>query len=289
MNEIIDSLSSYLKNSIKNMSSYGERHLLKGDFKNIEEGMNSGTFVKLSKSRIFKSYLSIVPQLILFKKEIFQNSFIKKYKTICNKQYRLFNWELIIHSIVLKILSDNNILNGNICIIGDGKANFVHGILDLKNIKKIYSVNLPQALIQDYLVLKKNNSIKDNLIKVVENKKDLLDDTCRLFLVPAENKNLLENGKVNLFVNMFSFQEMPLHETRQYVNIASHNEAYLYSLNREKKIMYDNTKINYQDFKIGEKSKIIFENEATFARYFYNLKFPFIHRREKIIHTLAKF
>ena len=60
------------------MSSYGERHLLKGDFKNIEEGMNSGTFVKLSKSRIFKSYLSIVPQLILFKKEIFQNSFIKK-------------------------------------------------------------------------------------------------------------------------------------------------------------------------------------------------------------------
>ena len=55
--------------------------------------------------------------------------------------------------------------------------------------------------------------------------------------------------------------------------------------------MYDGEIINYYDFKIREKSnKIIFEEQADFYKYFYSLKFPFIHKKQsKIISTLAKF
>ena len=49
MDLILDNLNKYLKNSEKNMSAFGKKLILKGDYKNIEEDMNSGTFVKLDK------------------------------------------------------------------------------------------------------------------------------------------------------------------------------------------------------------------------------------------------
>jgi len=290
MDTIIENLNKYLKNSEQSMSAFGKKLILKGNYQNIEEGMNSGTFVKLDSAKLIKSYLSIIPQLFIFKNVMFKNSFIKKYKSICNKQFRLFNYDLIIHSIVLEILNKQNLLAENICVIGDGKGNFVHGILDIKGVKKIYSVNLPQSLIQDYLILKKYNSIDCKLIKVVNNNEDLLDENCKVFLIPAENKKLLSNQKINLFVNMFSFQEMPLSETHEYINVILSNSAYLYSLNREKKVMYDGDVINYYDYGIKEKGKIIFEKEAEFVKKFYNLQFPFIHKKKgKVISTLAAF
>tara|TARA_X000001036_G_C20548652_1_gene753430 strand:- start:490 stop:1059 length:570 start_codon:yes stop_codon:yes gene_type:complete len=188
------------------------------------------------------------------------------------------------------MLNSQNLLSGNICVIGDGKGNFIHGILDIKNIKKIYSVNLPQSLIQDYLIFKKYNSIDSKLIKVVNNNEDLLDESCKVFLIPAENKRLLHDQKINLFVNMFSFQEMPLSETHEYIDVMLSNSAYLYSLNREKKVMFDGEVISYYDYGIQDKGKIIFEKEAEFVKKFYNLQFPFIHNKNgKAISTLAAF
>ena len=290
MDSIIENLNKYLKNSEKSMSAFGKRLILKGNYKNIQEDMNSGTFVKLDKIKLIKSYLSVIPQFLIFKDIMFKNSFIKKYKSICKKQSRLFNYDLIIHSIVLEMLNRQNLLERDICVIGDGKGNFVHGVLDIKGVRRIYSVNLPQSLIQDYLILKQYNSIDHRLIKVVNNNQDLLDENCKIFLIPAENKNLLSNQKINLFVNMFSFQEMPLSETHNYIEIIKSNSAYLYSLNREKKTMFDGDVISYSDYGIWEKGKIIFEKEAKFVKKFYNLKFPFIHNKNgKVISTLASF
>ena len=290
MDLVIENLRKYLKNSEQNMSSFGKELILKGKYENIEEGMNSGTFEKLNKKKMIKSFLSVLPQFFIFKNVMINNSFIKKYKSICFKQSRLFNLDLIIHSIVLEILDKHNILSGKVCVIGDGKANFVHGILDIRNIKKIYSINLPQALIQDYLIIKKYNSIDCKLIKVVNNSEDLLDKNCKLFLIPAEKKDLLKSQKINLFVNMFSFQEMPLSETHQYIEVAKSNSSYLYSLNREEKIMADGDKINYYDYGLNDKGKIIFEQEAKFVKKYYNLKFPFIHKKKgKVISSLTLF
>ena len=43
-------------------------------------------------------------------------------------------------------LKKNEILKDNICVIGDGKANFIHGIYNLNKVKKIYSVNLVSSI-----------------------------------------------------------------------------------------------------------------------------------------------
>lgn len=290
MNKILNTLKKYLDKSDKNMSAYGKLHLLKGNYDNVEEGMNSGTFVYLNKTRIIKSYLNTILHIIIYKNKYLFNSFIKKYKLICKKQSRLFDINLLYHSMVLKLLTKHNVLKDNICVIGDGKANFVHGILDLKNISKIYSINLPQALIQDYHILSKHNSIDEKLIKVVDSENDINDNRYKLFLIPAANKNFLRNKNINLFVNMFSFQEMPLSEIRAYIDIALSNSAYLYQVNREEKIMYDGVKINYNDYFISSKKKKILAEYAKFANYYTNRSFPFIHKKKsKIIHSLFKF
>ena len=286
----IENLKNYLENSEKNMSSFGKELILKGDFENIEEDMNSGTFVKIDQLKKIKSFLSLIPQLIIFKSVMFKNPFIKKYKLVCKNQKRMFNYDLIIHSIVLETLKKENLLKGNICVIGDGKANFVHGIIDDYNIKKIYSINLPQSLIQDYLILKQYKTIDTKFIKIVNNNEDLLDKNCKIFLIPAENKEFLKNKNINLFVNMFSFQEMPLSETQKYIEIAKSNLAYLYSLNREEKIMLDGDKINYYDYGLQKNGKIIFELEAKFLKKYYNLTYPFIHNKKgKVISSLTSF
>lgn len=290
MTKKIEILKKYLSNSENYMSAYGKHHLLKGEYLNIEAGINSGHFVKLNKHIKFKYYVSLIFQFLIFNKELIFNPYIKKYRKICTKQSRWFNLDLIIHSIVLRILSEHNILNGNICTIGDGKANFVSGILDNKNIKKIFSVNLPQALIQDYLVLREFNAIDDSLIKIVEKEEDIYNKKCKIFLVPVQNKNFLKKKDINLFVNISSFQEMPISETHQYVDIALSNKAYLYSYNKLEKTMYDKTKIHYNDYGFKRKGNIIFEGEAKFSKYYYNSSFPFIHKKKgKVISALVKF
>jgi len=315
-NQIIQNLEKYLNNSHSYMSAYAKHHILNLDYNNIYLAGNSGTFDKLTFYKKLKRYLYSIQEFIIFRSIIFENIFINEYKKLCKIQKRLFNYDLIIHSIVLDILNKRKLLLNNICTIGDGKANFVSGLLfinkiqnynkkkrggcsqaslsnDGKNneyIKKIYSINLPQSLIQDYLIIKKFNLIEDSRIKVLNNEEDLTDEKINFFLVPAENKFLLKNKKINLFVNSFSFQEMPISETLNYLEIIKSNNSYLYSLNREQKLMYDGTKINYYDFDISRKSNIIFEEEAKFTRYYYNLRFPFFHKKKgKVIHTLAKF
>ena len=119
---------------------------------------------------------------------------------------------------------------------------------------------------------------------------NLGNNNYKLFLIPAENKRTLVNKKVDLFVSMSSFQEMPIEETHAYLDIVKSNHAFLYSLNREEKIMYDKTIIKYHDYGINKKGKIIFEEKANFYKYLYNGSFPFIHKKKsKVISALAKF
>ena len=99
---------------------------------------------------------------------------------------------MIRHVFTLDFLNKYNLLNKKICIIGDGKANFVSGCLVLSKNTTLYSVNLPQALIQDYLIIKKFHILDDNFIKVVNNEKDLSLKNIRLFLIPAQNKLFLK-------------------------------------------------------------------------------------------------
>ena len=79
-------------------------------------------------------------------------------------------------------------------------------------------------------------------------------------------------------------------ETHKYLDIARSNSAFLYSLNREEKIMYDETIINYSEYNLKKNGKVIFEKEAIFQNYNYNAVFPFIHKRKKkVLNTLVKY
>ena len=136
------------------------------------------TFYRKIKSPLYNFLIKRI-----FGKDINNNFFIKNYRKLCKGQHRLFDISVVIHSIIFKMLQNHNLLNKKICTIGDGKANFVSGCLFLKeNSIKIYSMNLPQALIQDYIIINKFNLIEDKLIKVVNMEEDLLDKNIKLFL-----------------------------------------------------------------------------------------------------------
>lgn len=80
-------------------------------------------------------------------------------------------------------------------MIGDGKANFLLQFLTLFPKKKIYSINLAETLIHDYLILKKHNIINTKLIKVVQKKSDLRGNY-KIYLIPSNNKTLLVKKKL---------------------------------------------------------------------------------------------
>lgn len=289
MDKNLKNLEDYLSSSSESMSNYGKTLILNSNFRDFTANINSGTFVRSNFKTKIKYFFSLIPQYIIFKNIIFTNIFIKKYKIICNLQKRHFNYDLIIHSIFLDILNKKNLLEKNVCVIGDGKANLVTGILGEKKINRIYSVNLPQALIQDYSILTKYKLIEPNKIKIVNNVYDLLDDKIKLFMIPAINKHVLENQNINLFINSFSFQEMPIKEVKEYIEIVKSNFAYLYSINREEKDMLDGNIIKYSEYGIP-KNKIIFHEEAKFVKKFYNFRFPFIHKKKgKVLHSLVYF
>jgi hypothetical protein len=289
--KIINQLKKYIPKSKLHMSSFGIKHILNSNYYNIKLPMNSGTFIENNfLIKIKEIFYNILIKKI-FGKHINNNFFIKNYKTLCKIQNRLFNWELIVHSIVFSILKKYNLLNNNICCIGDGKANFVSGLLFLNdNQLIIYSVNLPQALIQDYKIIKKFDLVKDKFIKVVNYENDLNTKNIKIFLIPANNKKFLLKKNISLFVNMFSFQEMPYEEIEAYFKIIKSNKSYLYSLNSKIKEMYDGTFIKNKNYPWNLIYKKIFHKEAKFAMYYYNLRYPFIHKKKvKVINSLVKF
>jgi len=288
--DIVENLQKYLPSSEKYMSSYGKKHLLNQDFTNLQSTLGSGSFTELDTA--IKKFKYVFLKFLIKKtweKEVFDSVFFKNYENLCDKQNRMIDFTVIAHAFTLQILDEKKLLNGKICTIGDGKANFITGCLFSKNNITLYSVNLPQALIQDYLIIKKFNILNDENIKVVNSEEDLNSKNIKLFLIPAEKKSLLKNQNINLFSNIVCFQEIPKTETREYFEIIKNNKGYLYCCNREEKKLYDGEIIKYYDYPWGDCRKI-FEEECLLYRKYYSLRPPFIHKiKDKIIHSLTKF
>mgnify|MGYP001191953167 FL=1 len=284
-NPIIENLLEYLDKSKNNMSSYGLKHVENSNYKNIFTPMNSGTFIK--KNRL-KDFLHKFLQKKIWGDKIFKNKFFLNYKKLCDKQNRLIDTNLIWHAFVLQLLDQHKLLEKNICTIGDGKANFVNGCLMLNKNIRIYSINLPQALIQDYMIINQFNLLEDQFIKVVNQEKDLEEDNIKLFLVPAENKMMMKNKEINLFTNMACFQEIPEKDTKDYFNIIKSNKAHLYCCNREEKPMYDGNIIKFKDYPFDEFNKIFYE-PCKFAEKYYTLRPPFVRDYPTFIHCLINY
>ena len=89
-----------------------------------------------------------------------------------------------------------NVIKNKVCVIGDGQLNSVGGLNLEKNNLQVYSINLVEVLIHDYLSIKENNLLDDRYIKVVNKKEDLKDKKIKLFLIDASNCELLKDENI---------------------------------------------------------------------------------------------
>ena len=141
---------------------------------------------------------------------------------------------------------------------------------------KIYSINLSEVLIHDYLILKKYNILKDENISVVEKVEDLKKTNIKLFLIPPDNARLLKDYNIDLFVNFSSFQEMKFSDINNYFDIIKSNKSFLYTCNRYHKILPAGEILEFKNYPWGNGSKIFFEKCNWISKY-YSFKYPFIY------------
>jgi putative sugar O-methyltransferase len=283
-NLIIQNLKNNIKLSNKNKSSHWKKFLDNNyEYLDIYKFAGFGNYKK--KTRI--SILHKILQIITFGSKIFRSEIYKKYKSVFDDANRDIDCEAIRHICTFEKLK--KYLNPKkICIIGDGKLYGVLGAYLTFPMAKIYSVNLSEVLINDYLILNKMKIELKNSIEVVNNI-NFTDGNKKYTLVPSNYKKFLLNKNIDLFININSFQEMNIKEINNYLKIIKNNKSKLYSSNREYKKLIGGEKIyfdQYQSFKI---KKIFWEN-CPWSQKYYSLKPPFIFKYDGIHkHALIDF
>ncbi len=284
-NHIAEKLEVLKKSTEINKSSHWETRLKGKKYGDIYINLGFGSF---EKKKFFKSILHFFFSRLLFGVKIFKSEEAKVYNSIFNKMNRQIDVDALRHIYTFNKLK-NNFLPKKICIIGDGKANFVLGCLKIFPKAQIYSVNLAEVLIHDYSVISKFNFIEDANIEVVLNKKDLENQNKKLFLIPSSNKSLLYDSNIDLFVNIVSFQEMNMKEIIEYFKIIKSNRSKLYACNREKKILSGGEVLKFKDYPWGNGKKI-FEEDCPWHQKYYSFKPIFFHKYDgNIKHCLIDY
>lgn len=285
MNKIITLLETQIQNTERNKSSSYEKYLKNVNYKNIYSQFATGGF---EKKTLFKSLFNFFLSRILFKFSIFSSKNFKKLTQINNRLKVSLNINMIWHVIILNLLKKKSSPK-TIAIIGDGKANFViNALINFKNVK-IYSINLSEVLINDYLILKKSKLIKANEIDVVLNINQKIDKNKRVYLIPSNFKDILNKIKIDLFVSIECLQELNYFEQKKYLKIISSQKGSLfYFLESKFKVLPGGEKNFFKNF-FPKKNKIIFNEQAKFRKFFYNTKFPFFHlQKSEKRHALVK-
>ena len=273
MNKLIKTLEKYISASDKNKSSHWKSFLNNDKIKNIYVNLGFGSF---EKKRIIRSIFHYILSRLLFGIKIFKTLEAQIYFDIFQKMNRQIDNDAIRHIFIFNLLK-KNINPKKICVIGDGKANFILGALKIFPDSQIYSVNLAEVLIHDCLIIDKFKVIKENLIKVIKKKEDLQKKDIKIFLVPSNNKKFLVNIDIDLFVNVASFQEMNEQEIKKYFQIIKSNNSEFYIVNREKKILPAGETIIFDNYPWGN-AKFKFYGKCEWYQYYYAFRYPFISR-----------
>lgn len=278
-------LNSQIQKTKKNRSSSYKIYLKNADYRNIYSHFATGGF---QKRNILRSLFNFFFSRLIFKFSIFSSKNFKKLMQINKRLNVSLNINMIWHVIILNILKKETRPN-NICVIGDGKANFIlNALINFTN-AKIYSINLTEVLINDYLILKKSQILKKDEIIVISKINQKINYKKKIFLIPANFKEVINRVKIDLFVSIECLQELNISEQKKYLKIISKQKnAFFYFLERECKILPGGEKNLFKNF-FPKNCKIIFNKQASFRNIFYNTKFPFIHFRDKTKrHALVK-
>ena len=102
-----------------------------------------------------------------------------------------------------------------ICVIGDGKLNFLLGANLLNSNSQLFYINLPEVLINDYLVMKEMKFLDGEKIEVIENLDTVnYSNKTKLYLIPASQALFCKNLEIDFFFNSHSMQEMTYDEIK---------------------------------------------------------------------------
>ena len=286
-NKILKKLEKYLIKSRDQQSSHWKNYLENSDFNNIEKSFGFGIFEKKS---MLHTPIHLFFQKLIFGMRIFYTDEYKLFKKLCDLQNRQLDVDVMKHIFTFNFLNRYNAIKNNICVIGDGKANFVGGLLAMnsKDIK-IFSINLTEVLIHDYLMIRKTNLIDDESIIVVENEKDLEHPNKKLYLIDASKNYLLKNKNINLFVNIASMQEMKKETVKDYFQIIKSNSSYFYCCNRTYKKLIGGEELIFNQYPWGKPKKIVWENCQWYKKS-YLFKYPYIFKMDGVVkHALLKY
>lgn len=281
---IIKKLINNIDLSNQNKSSHWKKYL-PADV-NYLNHFKSYDFGAFTKKNIIRNYFENLLAKIVFGKDIFKTKTYENYLTVFNKIERHVDNDAFRHIFTFEKLK--KIVNPkSICIIGDGKINGVLGAYLTFPSAKIFSVNLSEVLINDYIILDQLDIFKKSIALVDDissSKKNKL-----LTLVPSNHKKFLLNKDIELFINIVSFQEMTKIEIENYFKIIKNNKSKLYCCNREYKKLPDGEELFFDKYPFSNAKKIFYE-DCPWHQKFYSLEPPFIHYYDgNIKHSLVEF
>ena len=162
---ILQKLNNYLKKSNNYKSSFWLNRLDDEKYLDTKKFLGFGSFTN---NNLVSNLAHKFFQSRIYGNEVFETEEYKKYKNFFKKQNRVINIDNIQHVFFFKKIRENIRKKINsACVIGDGKINFLSGMLSIYPEAKIYSINLSEVLIHDYLLLKKYNILNEESICVV--------------------------------------------------------------------------------------------------------------------------
>jgi hypothetical protein len=279
----LEKLNKNIFESNKNKSSHWVNHLGNiDDILDINKNHGFGSYEKKS----YKEYLYFFLRRMVFGNKIFKTKLYKKLKIIFDKVNRAIDADTIRHIFTFDSIS-KYIEPKSICIIGDGKLNGVLCSHLMFPEAKIYSINLSEILMHDLVILNKTNLKIKKEVTLIENVNQ--EDNSKLNLIPSNFKNYLLNKKIDLFVNIASFQEMRKSEIADYFKIIKNNHATLYCCNRDYKKLVGGEEIYFNEYPFNDSERIFWESCIWHKKY-YSLRYPFIRKfKADILHCLVKF
>jgi hypothetical protein len=198
-------------------------------------------------------------------------------KVAAKKQCRSFDLDILRQVFTLDFLEGNLNLNStpNICIIGDGQANFTSIALQSSFFNKIISVNLPEVLLSDWELIKKLSFQGITAIARSENDcQEFFKSDNRFAMIQASDCNILSAKPIDLFVNIASFGEMRKDTIAKYFKIikSSTMGAALYCCNRREKRLTGGELLRFSEYPWNGFARILADEPCPWHQSFYSLK-----------------
>lgn len=268
---IISKLIKSISESKKDKSSHWRARLPENsDYLDPYKHFGFSAYTKKS----FKNPLHNILTKIIFGSDVFKTETYKEYKNIYDQINRFVDVCTIRHILTFEKLK-TFIKPKKICVIGDGKLNGILGAYLTFPEAKLFSVNLSEVLINDYIILYKTNIPLKDSVEVVEDKN--FQSKEKLTLIPSNYKDYLLDKNIDLFINIASFQEMTVTEIEKYFYIIKNNKSSLYCCNREYKKLIGGEKLYFDNYPFSNSKKIFWEN-CPWHQNWYSLRPPFINK-----------